>query len=83
VFGKAHRTGALTHFSVGDYETGIKAASESENVVFTVAEHKTASTHGAVTVAVNRKEVNLLTGYTLSQLPQQHPLYSSQQHIPR
>jgi len=60
-----------------------KAASELEHVVFTVAEHKTASAHGAATVAVNRKEVNLLTGYTLSQLPQQHPLYSSQQHIPR
>ena len=69
--GNAHRTGVLTHFSVADYEAGIKAASESEHVVFTVAEHKTASTHGAATVAVNRKEVSLLTGYMkLRLLPQ-------------
>ena len=69
--GNAHRTGVLTHFSVADYEAGIKAASESEHVVFTVAEHKTASTHGAATVAVNRKEVSLLTVYMkLRLLPQ-------------
>jgi len=56
--GNAHTTGVLAHFSAADCEAGIKSSDLED-----VAEHKTASTHGAATVAVKRKEVNLLSGY--------------------
>ena len=70
--GNAHRTGVLTNFSIADYEGGMKqAAADAENLVFSISEHKTASTHGAATLAVNRKEAQLLAGYMkLRKLPQ-------------
>ena len=68
--GNAHRTGELTNFSIADYEGGMKQAA-AENLVFTISEHKTASNHGAATLAVNRKEAQLLASYMkLRKLPQ-------------
>lgn len=70
--GNAHRTGVLTHFTIADYEASMKqAVVGAENHVFTISEHKTASTHGAATLAVNSKEAKLLAGYMkLRKFPQ-------------
>ena len=62
--GNAHRTGVLIHFSIKDYEDGMKLSSaDADSIVFTIAAHKTASTHGAATVAMNKTEAQLLQGY--------------------
>ena len=59
-------------FSIKDYQDGIKQTTDDEeNIVFSIAEHKTVSSHGAATLAVNRHKVELLAGYVrLQMLPQ-------------
>lgn len=61
----AHRTGVLTNFTINDYKTGLDqlARTNAESLVFMIAEHKTAGTHGAATLAVSSEEGKLLAGY--------------------
>lgn len=61
----AQRTGVLSNFSITDYREGIKEANlkKSDFVVFTVAGHKTTSSHGAAVFAANEGEARLLKGY--------------------
>ena len=56
--GNAHRTGVLTNFSLSDYHSGLQMSDGS--VVYSVSQHKTASTHGMATIAVNAEEAVLL-----------------------
>ena len=39
------------------------SSADADSIVFTIAAHKTASTHGAATVAINKTEAQLLQGY--------------------
>jgi len=64
----AHRTGVFANFYLSDYNDGVAEHElEPENhdgdIVFTVVNHKTASTHGAATFSVNGQEYPLLSGY--------------------
>ena len=60
----AHRTGVLCNLTVADYQNGIKQhQGPNEDTVFHVAKHKTASSHGVATLAINREEAQLLEGY--------------------
>ena len=64
----AHRTGVFAHFSMSDFKHGLaeyelEPDSHEGDIVFTVTEHKTASTHGAATFSVNTEERPLLAGY--------------------
>lgn len=61
----AHRAGVLANFKVLDYSEGLKESAKDglSSMVFTVAEHKTAGSHGAATFAVDEEELRLMKGY--------------------
>ena len=64
----AQRAGVFSKFSMSDYEAGITEyeldpEGNEGDIVFTVRDHKTASTHGAATFGVNSEERPLLSGY--------------------
>ena len=73
--GNAHRTGVLINFSLSDYST--RKESDDGSVVFSVCHHKTATVHGAATLAISADEAKLLAGYMkirrLSQFPEASP----------
>jgi len=64
--GNAHRTGVLINFSMTDYQSGLQMPDGS--VVYSVSQHKTASTHGAATIAVNADESVMLKNYVKMRL---------------
>ena len=57
----AHRSGVLINFVTDDYDKRMVA--EDGNIVITVCNHKTSSTHGAATICVSHEEGQLLAGY--------------------
>lgn len=63
----AHRTGVLTNFTIKDYNTGLAyiRSTNADSLVFVIAEHKTAGTHGAATLAVSTDEAELLACYMI------------------
>jgi len=56
----AQHSGVLINFSLDDYKRGMRV---DGSMVFAVAEHKTLTTHGAATFAVNDDEEQLLHAY--------------------
>jgi len=59
--GNAHRSGVLINFSLTDYQSGTEMSDGT--VVYSVAEHKTCSTHGAASIVVSADEAALLESY--------------------
>jgi len=57
----AHRSGVLINFVTDNYDKRMVA--EDGNIVITVCNHKTSSTHGAATICVSPEEGQLLAGY--------------------
>jgi len=69
--GNAHRTGVLINFSLSDYHSGLEMSDGS--FVYSVSQHKTASTHGAATIAVNAEEAVLLENYVKMRMSMKFP----------
>ena len=60
----AMRTGIIMNFSMSDYESGCKLQAENDSkCIFTVAKHKTSSTHGSVVFSLTLEQTQLLEGY--------------------
>ena len=57
----AHRSGMLVNFVIDDNDKQMVA--EDGNIVITVCNHKTSSTHGAATICISYEEGQLLDGY--------------------
>jgi len=57
----AYRTRVLINFSVSDYHS--RASMSDGSVIYSVSEHKTASTHGAASIVASADEANLLAAY--------------------
>lgn len=64
----AHRTVVLMNFTITDYRNGLalfqsKQANADSDKVFIIANHKTAGSHMAATLAVSVAGAELLAGY--------------------